>query len=162
MKKEIRLYNVVFPIWFLVLAWPAFAPSLPLLLLLLPANFLVDSLVLLLAARHFQIPEIGKLWKKSVWKIWLFGFLCDFAGGGLIMLLCFLIEGGISKNALLFPFATLYALPGVALSGVLLYWINRALSFLGTDLSKEQIHRLSLAIAIFTAPYLMLIPVIGW
>ena len=112
MKKEIRLYNVVFPIWFLVLAWPAFAPSLPLLLLLLPANFLVDSLVLLLAARRFQIPEVGKLWKKSVWKIWLFGFLCDFAGGGLIMLLCFLIEGGISQNALLFPFATLYALPG--------------------------------------------------
>ena len=48
--------------------------------------------------------------------------------GGLIMLLCFLIEGGISQNALLFPFATLYALPGVALSGVLLYWINRKLT----------------------------------
>ena len=111
-RKETRLYNVVFPIWFLVVAWPIFTSYLPQLFLLLPINFLVDSLVVVLAAKAFRIPEIGRLWKKIVWKVWLLGFLCDFAGGCLIFLLCFLIEGGISQNAIFFPFATLYALPG--------------------------------------------------
>lgn len=157
-RKETRLYNVVFPIWFLVVAWPIFTSYLPQLFLLLPINFLVDSLVVVLAAKAFRIPEIGRLWKKSVWKVWLLGFLCDFAGGCLIFLLCFLIEGGISQNAIFFPFATLYALPGMALAGVLLYWANRKLSFRKAGLEEKQLHRMCLAIALGTAPYLMLLP----
>ena len=64
----------------------------------------------------------------------------------------------VTARTMLFPGATLYALPGVALAGVLLYWLNRLLSFRKTGLEKRQLHKLCLAIALFTAPYLMLIP----
>ena len=122
-RKETRLYNVVFPIWFLVVAWPIFTSYLPQLFLLLPINFLVDSLVVVLAAKAFRIPEIGRLWKKSVWKVWLLGFLCDFAGGCLIFLLCFLIEGGkITK-----------ALRGFTVAGNF-YELLKAVSAVGSDL----------------------------
>ena len=40
MKKDIRLYNVIFPVWMLVL--------FPIMwLIVIPANFVVDSLVLI-------------------------------------------------------------------------------------------------------------------
>ena len=49
-------------------------------------------------------------------------------------------------------------LPGIAVAGMLIYLLNRRFSFRRTALTAEQIHRLSLALAVFTAPYTMLIP----
>ncbi len=64
MKKEVRLYNIFFPLWFLVLCWPLLVPSIPILLLLLPLNFAFDSLVLLVAAKVLGFrntkPAFGK------------------------------------------------------------------------------------------------------
>ncbi len=158
MKKDVRLYNVMFPIWFLILAWPLFSLMAPWLLLILPANFAIDSLVVLVAAWRMKLPERWKLWRRAIWKVWLLGFLCDAAGGLLIAGLCMAVEGGITANAIRFPTATLYALPGVALSGVLLYWANRWLSFRKAGLAPGQLRRMCLAIALCTAPYTMLLP----
>lgn len=47
------------------------------------------------------------------------------------------------------------------LAGVLIYFLNRKFAFRKTGLAPEQIHRLALSLAIFTAPYTMLIP-ISW
>lgn len=41
---------------------------------------------------------------------------------------------------------------------MLLYWANRKLSFRKAGLEEKQLHRLCLAIALGTAPYLMLLP----
>ena len=158
MKKEVRLYNVIFPFWFMLLAWPALVYWPPGLALVMLANFAIDSLVLAVAAWRLRLPEKFKLWRRSIWMVWLLGLLCDAAGALLVAGLYFLVEGGVTARTMLFPGATLYALPGVALAGVLLYWLNRLLSFRKTGLEKRQLHKLCLAIALFTAPYLMLIP----
>ena len=45
MRRDIKLYNLIFPMWsiyFFGLLFPAF------LLILLPANFAIDSIVLLI------------------------------------------------------------------------------------------------------------------
>ena len=50
-KKEIRLYNLLFPIWMFFI-WPSV-----LWLILLPANFVIDSVVLLLAMYALRLEN---------------------------------------------------------------------------------------------------------
>ena len=154
-KQEIRLFNVLFPIWFFYffpIVW----------LLILPVNFLVDSLVLWLSARHQGIGERLPLWKKHILPVWGIGFLSDLIGAGLIFLLYMILASNpAAPNLLLFPGTTLLSLPGVILAGVLIYWMNRKLTFRKSSLDPAAIHKLCLHLAIFTAPYTMLIPLYG-
>lgn len=154
-KQEIRLFNVLFPIWFFYffpIVW----------LLILPVNFLVDSLVLYFSARHQGIGERLPLWKKHILPIWGIGFLSDLIGAGLIFLLYLILASNPAvPNLLLFPGTTLLSLPGVILAGVLIYWLNRKLTFRKSSLDPAAIHKLCLHLAIFTAPYTMLIPLYG-
>lgn len=161
MKKEVRLYNIFFPLWYLVLFWPLLVPSLPVFLLLLPINFAIDSLVLVVTAKCLHLEHKARLWARGVLPVWLLGFLCDFLGAALVGLLIWLVEGNLSGDSLFFPATTLYALPGVVLSGVLIYTLNRFLSFRKSGLEKGQLHKLCLSLAVFTAPYLMMIPIYG-
>lgn len=159
MKKEIRLYNVLFPIWFLFLF-----PQL--WLILLPANFLIDSLVVWLSAWRQRLAEKFTLWRKSILPVWLIGFASDLAGAGLTVLLyfgsCMLDNAGVeTPNFILFPWTTLLAIPGTILAGVLIYQLNKRVSFRKTGLDAAAIHKLCLHLAVFTAPYTMLIPMYG-
>ena len=61
-----------------------------------------------------------------------------------------------------FPGSTVFAIPGAALAGLLIYWFNRRLSFRRTGLPAQTIHKLCLALAVATAPYTMLIPLYIW
>lgn len=156
MKKEIRLYNVLFPMWMFFLiptaAW----------LLILPGNFLVDTLVLVLWMCHRKMEGKKQLWKKAILPVWLLGFLSDFIGAGLTLGMLFLLEAVAPNAALhLFPATTLMALPGVALAGVLIYVLNRRFVFRKSGLSPEEIHSVCLTLALWTAPYTMLIPLYG-
>lgn len=156
-KQDIRLYNVLFPVWFFY-----FFPII--WLLILPVNFMVDSLVLYFSARHQGIGERLPLWKKHILPVWGIGFLSDLIGAGLIFLIYMVItELPLLRffNPLLFPGTTLLSLPGVILAGVLIYWLNRKLTFRKSSLDPAAIHRLCLHLAIFTAPYTMLIPLYG-
>ena len=155
--KETRLYNMLFPSWFLTIGWPALVYWWPGLLLVLGGNLALDSLVIFLAAACGKLPEKGKLWKRSILRVWLLGFVCDGAGG-LCTALCWALlrasAGGLGR----FPLHLLSAAPGVILAGVLLYWASRKFSFSLTGLQGKQLHSMSLAIALGTAPYLMLLP----
>ena len=157
MKKETRLYNVMFPIWFFWLL-----PT-PLWLFILPANFAIDSLVLYLAMRWHGLQSKLEIWKKSIWKIWVIGFLSDFIGALLIFGLYYLLAEvfSVSWNLILFPGTTMLSLPGAALAGVLIYFLNKRFSFRKCGLDPAQVHKLCFALAVFTAPYAMLIPIYG-
>lgn len=166
MKREIRLYNVLFPLWALLLfpaAW----------LYVLPGNFVIDSLVLVIAMAALHYTGKWAVWKSAILKVWIIGFAADLAGAGLTfgltMLGGILLPGQLSDafvEAVYFiPGAQLLVLPGIFLAGVLIYWLNRWLSFRRTELDPQQVKRLSLILAIATAPYTMLIPsewIYGW
>lgn len=156
MKKETRLYNVLFPVWMFFLIPTA------VWLLILPGNFLVDTLVLVLWMYRRKMENKLQLWKRSILPVWLLGFLSDFVGAGLTMAIMFLLEEIAPNVALhLFPAATLMALPGVLLAGVLIYFLNRRFVFRKSGLSPEEIHSVCLTLALWTAPYTMLIPLYG-
>lgn len=157
MKKDqsVRLYNVMFPIWFLL-----FLP--PLWLAVLPVNFGIDSLVLMLSARKQGIAARKALWKKHILAVWGIGFLSDIIGAALLFPIFLLIAESplvdTWMNPVRFPGATITAIPGVVLAGVMIYFLNKKLTFRRSALDPMAIHKLCLHLAIFTAPYTMLIP----
>ena len=157
MKKDnsVRLYNVMFPIWFLF-----FFPVL--WLVMLPVNFGVDSLVLMLSAKKQQVEDRKALWKKHILPVWGIGFLSDLIGAAvLIPLYLLIVESPLVDsflNPVYFPGSIITAIPGVILAGFMIYILNRKLTFRKSTLDPAVIHKLCLHLAIFTAPYTMLIP----
>ena len=55
---------------------------------------------------------------------------------------------------------TLISIPGVLVAGVLIYLFNRYVSFRRCELDVKDVKALALSLAIATAPYTMLIPVV--
>ena len=115
MKRDIKLYNLIFPMWgiyFYAILFPYF------FVLLLPANFIVDTVMLLLLFFLFKVPEKKELYRKGIWKAWGFGFLADFLAAGVLVIL---------SSAVSLPFhiyaplssvgAFLFATVGVVLEG---------------------------------------------
>lgn len=153
-KNDIRLYNVLFPIWFFF-----FFPQV--WLIILPLNFVADSLVVYFSARRQQIGDRLKLWTRSILPVWIIGFASDFIGAGLIFVIYNITCMIPGFNPILFPGTTLISLPGVALAGYAIYWLNRKFSFRKSGLTDVQIQKLCLHLALWTAPYTMLIPLYG-
>ena len=72
-KNDVKLYNVIFPIWLLWLfpvTW----------IVVLPGNFIVDLLVVVLTMKWLKITDIKRKTKSVVLKVWIFGFLADLIG----------------------------------------------------------------------------------
>ena len=154
-KNNIKLYNVMFPIWFFF-----FFPVM--WLIILPVNFLVDSLVLCLSAKRQQVDERKTLWKKHILPVWGIGFLSDLIGAGLVFLIYLVVAESplvdTWMNPVFFPGTCIISLPGVALAGWMIYILNKKLTFRKSQLDPAVIHKICLHLAIFTAPYTMLIP----
>lgn len=152
MKREIRLYNVLFPIWMLFL-WPS------VWLIILPGNFIIDSLVLVIAMKALGYAGKKAVWKSAILPVWGIGFFSDLLGAGVTLgLMALLNQLAPQWNIYLIPGGQLLVLPGILAAGVTIYFLNRRFSFRRTALSLEQVRRLSLALALLTAPYTMLIP----
>ena len=84
-KREIRLYNMILPLWLLWIfpqVW----------LLLLPGNLLIDTEVLLCALLALRRPDKGRLMKRLWWRIWWRGFAADAAGMAWLFLALILWE----------------------------------------------------------------------
>jgi hypothetical protein len=131
-------------------------------LLILPGNFLIDSLVFYISARGLRLDTPGVLWRKTILPIWAIGFLSDLIGAGLVFLLYCIFETLPDiPNLILFPGTTLVSIPGVILAGFSIYWLNRLLTFRKSHLDAAAVHKLCLYLALFTAPYTFLIPLYG-
>ena len=67
MKREIKLYNVLFPIWILY-----FFPQV--WIVTVPGNLLIDCGLLLLTLAVLKHTEKRAVLKALWWKFWLLGF----------------------------------------------------------------------------------------
>ncbi len=170
---DVTLYNVVFPIWALWL-YPF------LWLISLPANFFIDSAVLLLALKCLGISAENHVYKQTIIKIWGLGFAADFIGALWVALPHFasdFLGSSLNENTYRWmmdqlvqpvsyhPFATLisflWVTVGVGLAAFLIYRFNTKISFKNLELEDKKKKRLALTLAIFTAPYLFYLPM-GW
>ncbi len=156
-KKDVKLYNLLLPVW-LILLFPQ------LWLVVLPANFLIDLLVLRLTMKHLHLENRKELCRQSIGKVWLMGFVSDFAGAFFMILWNILdVTGADFVNAVNFnPFerldAFLWVTGCVVLTGVILYFVNRKFCLKNLPVTEAQRRSLALSLAVFTAPYLFYLP----
>lgn len=167
MKRTVSatLYNVIFPIWMLWMfpaAW----------LVILPANLLIDFLVARLSLGAMKVEGACKIAKSVILRIWLMGFVADFAGTALMVFPTLVdfhgtaigewwyanLTNPVSYDPFASPWGALWVTMCVALSAVCIYWLNRKFSLKKTALTGEQKHKAALALALFTAPYLFYLP----
>ena len=167
MKKQVRLYNVIFPIWVLM-----FWPNPPVILITLFGNLAIDALVLYLALRALKVPDRGGVMKKAWWRVWRNGFLADIIGAAWLALGLFgamaldakgaswVYNFGIAMtlNPFRHPLALVWTAVGAAIAGVCIYFFDKRALKKCEDLDDHQRHTAALVMAIVTAPWLFFIP----
>ena len=142
MKKYTRMYNVLFPVWMLILfpqMW----------LIVLPGNFLIDSLVLLLGMYVLKIAEKGAFNKQNILKIFQFGLLADVIGAAFMLLMLVL-------NISVMGDEWYFTVPAIIISAVCIFVLNYYVTFRTAD--KNLRFKLAMTFALATAPYTFLIP----
>ena len=140
--KQVRLYNVLFPLWFLMIfpvTW----------LIVLPGNFLIHSLVLIVTLRVLKITDKKAWYKRYILKIFGFGMLADIIGAGLLLGSMFLDLGRMYDELYL-------TIPAMLVSAAMIFVFNYCVTF--RKVEKQTRLRLALIFAIVTAPYTFLVP----
>ena len=170
MKRETRLYNVIFPIWILM-----FWPNPPVFLVTLFGNLAIDCAVVALALLALRHSAKGAVLRRCWWKVWLYGFLSDVIGAvwlaaGLFGAWALDADGtaagwvsdfamAMTLNPFRDPLALVWTAIGVAAAGVCIYFFDRRVFRRIPELEGRQGRVLALTMAIATAPWLFLIPI---
>lgn len=162
MRKDVKLYNVLFPIWMLVLfplTW----------LIVLPGNFIIDFTVVALTMKFLKLPDIIKTTKTVIIRVWLMGFVADFIGTAGMLLSNFLdtwvntdfsydLMFAVNYNPFESIWGFLWVTVCVVISAVLIYIFNYKWCLKNTAFDEAQRKKIALSLAIFTAPYLFYLP----
>ena len=143
-KNSVKLYNVLFPFWMLLLfpqMW----------LVILPGNFIIDSVVLIIGMAALKISDKKQWYKKHILKIFLFGMLSDIiAAGYMFLMVTTAFEDVVMGDELYLT------LPAVIMAAALIFVFNYFFTFKKDD--KILRLKFSLIFAVVTAPYTFLIP----
>ena len=163
MKKQVRLYNVLFPIWLLCIfpqVW----------LVLLPGNQLIDCLVLTGALFVLKCRSKWAVVRQLWWKFRLLGFLADFVGVLWMMLALSIVSNAEAHswwydslsyamhNPFGHPAAFLWTLAAVALAGYCIYRFDKRAMKNCVLLSEGEKRKIALSMAVITTPWLFFIP----
>lgn len=143
MKKDIKLYNVLFPFWMiLMIPW--------LWLIVLPGNFIIDSIVLTVSMAILKVADKKQWYKRYIFKIFGFGMIADIIGSAYMLLMMMVFEVGTMGDELYLT------LPALAISAILIFLFNYFFTFKKTDKSLRL--KFSVIFATVTAPYTFLVP----
>ena len=142
-RRQMKLYNVLFPFWMLI--W---FPQL--WLIVLPGNFLIDSAVLLIGLMALKIEDKKQWYRKYVFKIFGFGMLSDIIGSVYMFLMLAVFEVASMGDELSLT------IPAILISAILIFVFNYYITFRKVD-KKERL-TLAIVFAIVTAPYTFLVP----
>ena len=142
-KNDIKLYNVLFPFW-MILLFPQ------IWLIVLPGNFIIDSIVLIISMTLLKIADKKQWYKLHIIKIYLFGMLSDIIGAGYMLLLMTVFDVGRMGDELYLT------APALVISSILIFILNYFITFKKSD--KLLRLKLSIIFALVTAPYTFLIP----
>lgn len=165
-SQDTKLYNVIFPIWLIWLIPTTW-------IIVLPANFLIDLLVVVLTLKVLGVSEVRQTTKSVIIKVWLLGFVADFIGTAAMLLSNIInfdyqtalgewwyknLANAVSYN----PFDSIYAFIWVTIcvfiTAACIYFFNYKISFKKVELTIDQKKKLALSLSIFTAPYLFYLP----
>lgn len=162
--KHIKLYNVIFPIWFLM-----FFP--PIILITLAGNFIIDSLVVLACYRAFKLTDIvgdfKTFYRGSIIKVWLYGFLADFAGAVILFISGTMgdyigipneIISAIHYDPFGHPAAIAIIVFAMLVSAALIYLFNYRTVFKSRIEDSKIRFKMALTLAVLTMPWTFMLP----
>ena len=154
----VKAYNLIFPVYMIMLLSPV------LWVFMIIGNFLVDSLVLLATIAILGNINSLRIWKSSIFRIVCFGFLSDLAGSLLNAILAFTVLSDfyVGMTPYSWPGCALLALPAILTAAILIYILNSRFAFRKTGLSLTICRKLALSLAVFTSPWVMMIPLDAW
>lgn len=147
-QKDVKLYNVLFPLWVLLLfphAW----------LIVLPGNFAIDSAVLLITLLILKCNEKKRWYKKYILLVFAFGLLADIVGAAFLMYMFYMMSFEVLPIKVPMD-SPLITIPAMLISAGLIFVFNYFITFRKEDKKMRLI--MSLVLAIVTAPYTFLIP----
>lgn len=142
-KSDIKLYNVLFPFW-MILLFPQ------LWLIVLPGNFIIDSIVLIISMIALKVTDKKQWYKRYIIKIYLFGMISDIVGAAYLLLLMIVFQVGQMGDELYLT------IPALVISSSLIFILNYFITFKKID--KLLRLKVSLIFALVTAPYTFLVP----
>ncbi len=143
MKTNTKLCNVLFPFWMLLIfpqSW----------LVVLPGNFLIDSLVLLIGMLLWKIGDKKRYYINHIFKIFGFGILSDMVGASYMLVMLIGLELGSMGDE------WYLTVPALLISAILIFVLNYFVTFGKED--KKLRMKMALLFAVVTAPYTFLVP----
>lgn len=159
-----KVYNVIFPIWMLL-----FFP--PVIFIALAGNYVIDSLVIIACFFLFKLTNQGLglkiFYKKSILKVWLFGFLADIIGAVFLFLVLIVgsglglpyeIEAGIAYDPFSSPMAVVIIIISMVITSLFIFLFNYHFTFRSLIVEKALRVKVALTIAIITTPWTFLLP----
>jgi len=161
--KDLKLYDLIFPIWLMI-----FFP--PMIFITLIGNFIIDSIVLIGCYSFFRLKNedirFPTFYKKNIFKVWFLGLMADIIGAALLIVISFAGPSlGISDKVLnAINYAPFGSLAGVLIiifstmvSGFFLYLFNKQI--FKNQFSEGTLKvKIAVAIAVITMPYTFLLP----
>ncbi len=162
--KEVKLYNIIFPIWLLI-----FFP--PIIFITLAGNFVIDSLVILACVSIFKLAvnseERKTFYKNSIIKVWLFGFLADIIGAAILFILgiwgeyfglSYELVSAIDFDPFSNPLAVMVIVFAMLVSALFIFLYNYKITFRELIKDNSVRFKVALTIAIVTMPWTFLLP----
>ncbi|MBR2889828.1 MAG: hypothetical protein IKC09_06100 [Oscillospiraceae bacterium] len=166
MKKDVRLYNLATAIYAIVaMLWYSWDQWL----ILIPVQFVVNSLVLYLFARQLGLENRQIFWLKWILPTWGISFLATLIAVSMVVLLLSCLSVlfftwfdylDYAPNVVSTLATILGVIIAIVITGLLIYNINIKKNFGKAELEPAAVHKLCLHLAIWTAPT-VLIPLIG-
>ncbi|MGM9532050.1 hypothetical protein [Intestinibacter sp.] len=171
MKNDTKLYNMIMPIWLLIIfpvTW----------VVILPLNYLIDTLVLKLTIKKLNVQNKNEIYKMTILKTWIYGFLGDFIGAAIILAVsCGLYDivnletafgavVGQMSMVMLNPFDNIFsfliALIATIVAAYFIYLFNYKFAlkkaFEKGYIDESTKKKIAISMAVFTAPYVFFLP----
>ena len=161
--KDIKAYNLIFPIWVLL-----FFP--PVIFITLVGNFLIDSIVIIACFYFLKVTKIEfrlkNFYKKNILRVWVFGFIADIIGAVFLFMitisetfgLSYELASAIAYDPFSEPCAVLIICVAMLISTICIFVFNYLYTFKNTIEDKKLRVKLALTIAILTIPWTFLLP----
>ena len=141
---DVKLRSTGFPLWmlfFVPLAW----------LVIIPGNFLVDSLALIISTIVLKLDNKKDFYKQNILKIFLLGMLSKILVTLGLFLMAYVLDLDANVSDL---FLTI---PALLIAGLMIFTFNYFLTFKNMD--KKIRFKMALFMAILTAPYVFVLPI---
>ena len=171
MKKDTKLYNMIMPIWLLVIfpfTW----------VVILPLNYLIDTLVLKLTMKKLNVEKRKEIYKMTILKTWIYGFLGDFIGAAVILVVSWGLYDIVNLETafgavveqmsmvMLNPFDNVFsfsiALIAIIVASYFIYLFNYRFAlkkaFEEGYIDESTKKKIAISMAVFAAPYVFFLP----